>query len=243
MQRSRPRGSRPRQAGATWTLSQASWPTPKISESWRRTQCGTSGIPFDGALTPSAGGQSPRRAARCGRSTAGIEALLAAAHDEGLLAWALVLTLLDAGLRLGEALGLRWDRIVWRRDEDDLGRALIIDGNRPRGGALTEPKSGRTRRVALSRRLRFALAELPHALQARPRRSGLRRPGAEQLPPSGVAAHPGTSGDRPQGAEGPSGHLREPASHRGRPTRLREPTARPRGCGCDRPALRKMGRR
>jgi len=92
-----------------------------------------------------------------------IEALLTSAHEEGLLAWALVITLLDAGLRLGEALGLRWGRIAWGRDGDDLVRALIIDGNRPRGWTLTNPKSGRARRVALSRRLRFALAELYHA--------------------------------------------------------------------------------
>jgi integrase len=92
-----------------------------------------------------------------------IEALIASAQEEGLVPWVLALTLLDAGLRLGEALGLRWGRIAWGRDEDDLCRALIIDGNRPRGGTLTDPKSGRVRRVALSRRLCFALADLYHA--------------------------------------------------------------------------------
>ena len=71
-----------------------------------------------------------------------------------------VLLCLDAGLRHGEAAGLRWGRIAWGIDAGDTDRHLIIDGNRPRGGALDHTKSGRARRVALSRRLRTALLEL-----------------------------------------------------------------------------------
>jgi integrase len=72
----------------------------------------------------------------------------------------MVLVLLDAGLRLGEALGLRWGAIAWGADDGDRGRALVIDRSRARGKVEGPPKSGRGRRVALSRRLRLALAEL-----------------------------------------------------------------------------------
>jgi len=124
---------------------------------------------FRESLRRRARSKSGRAEAEAGRQVrpieqpAEIEALLDAAHEEGRVPRVLVLTLLDAGLRLGEVLGLRWGRIAWGTDENDPGRALIIDGNRPRGGMLTGPKSGRARRVALSRRLRFALAELYHA--------------------------------------------------------------------------------
>jgi integrase len=83
-----------------------------------------------------------------------------AARAHGLEAYAFVLLGLDAGLRRGEALGLRWGRIVWGEDEDDPSRALLVVEARPRGGAFGPPKSGRARRVALSTRLRGALLSL-----------------------------------------------------------------------------------
>ena len=79
----------------------------------------------------------------------------------------LVLLLLDAGLRLGEALGLTWGGIAWGQDEDDQARALLIDRSRPRGGEEGYTKSGRARTVALSRRLRRALEAL-YQLRFRP---------------------------------------------------------------------------
>jgi integrase len=91
-----------------------------------------------------------------------LERLVESAREEGLAASVLVLLLLDAGLRLGEALGLRWGRIVWGVDENDRRRALLIQESRPRGGAVSTPKSGRGRRVALSRRLQTVLATLHH---------------------------------------------------------------------------------
>ena len=93
-------------------------------------------------------------------SPAEIQRIVRAAAREGADALALVLLCLDAGLRLGEALGIAWGCIAWGEDEDDEGRALLIRQSRPRGGALGPPKSGRARRVALSRRLRAALAAL-----------------------------------------------------------------------------------
>jgi len=86
--------------------------------------------------------------------------LMAAAEAEGPEPAALVLLLLDAGLRLGEALGLRWGSIVWGESEDDPRRALRIEQTKPRGGEVDAPKSGRARTVGLSRRLRASLDRL-----------------------------------------------------------------------------------
>jgi integrase len=72
-----------------------------------------------------------------------IQCLVNAARDESTDSHVLVLLLLDAGLRLGEALGLRWGAISWGDHEDDHRRSLLIDQAKPRGGALSSPKSGR----------------------------------------------------------------------------------------------------
>lgn len=91
-----------------------------------------------------------------------IPRLVAAAAEEGAVDHVIVLLGLDAGLRLGEILGLAWGHVVPGADDRDLERHLFIadDANRPRGGALDTPKSGRVRRVELSRRLRSALLAL-----------------------------------------------------------------------------------
>jgi integrase len=93
--------------------------------------------------------------------------LLEAARERSLRSYVAVLLMLDAGLRLGEATGLTWGQVVWGRDADDRSRALIIDRNCPRGGPEEATKSGRERRVPLSRRLRAALREL-HLAMGRP---------------------------------------------------------------------------
>ena len=84
------------------------------------------------------------------------------AEAEGLVASVMVLLQLDAGLRLGEVLALRWGKINWGQDEDDRVRGLWIDENLPSGGTgePEEPKSGTPRKVGLSRRLRRALGDL-----------------------------------------------------------------------------------
>ena len=73
-----------------------------------------------------------------------------------------VLLQLDAGLRLGEAVALRWGKIIWGQDEDDRVRGLWIDENLPSGGSGSPrtPKSGKPRKVGLSRRLRRVLGDL-----------------------------------------------------------------------------------
>lgn len=72
----------------------------------------------------------------------------AAEHFPG---WAMfLLCALRTGLRLGELRALRWDAIDWR------GRSVHVDQNYVEK-AFTSPKSGRTRRVDLSRQTRAAL--------------------------------------------------------------------------------------
>jgi integrase len=88
-----------------------------------------------------------------------LEALVKAARAEDSVSYVLVLLCLDAGLRLGEVLGLRWGAIRFGGDADDMRRCLLIDQANPRGSGLAPPKSGRARTVDLYRRLRDALAE------------------------------------------------------------------------------------
>jgi integrase len=89
-----------------------------------------------------------------------IQRIVNASKEESTEAHLLVLLLIDGGLRLGEALGLRWGAISWGDHEHDPRRSLLIDQAKPRGGTLSSPKSGRRRKVGLSRRLRVALAEM-----------------------------------------------------------------------------------
>ncbi len=90
-----------------------------------------------------------------------VERILVEARREGLIHHVHILLMLDAGLRMGEAIALRWGKIYWGEDENDLSRHLMIDESNPRGaGNIERPKSGRKRRVGLSRRLRRALLEL-----------------------------------------------------------------------------------
>jgi len=64
-----------------------------------------------------------------------------------------VLLCYDAGLRIGEALGLQWADVWYGRDETDT--ALHVHVRRSRGNGLVgRTKSGRSRKVGMSRRLR-----------------------------------------------------------------------------------------
>ena len=67
--------------------------------------------------------------------------------------------LLDAGLRVGEAAGLRWRDIEWGTGPDDERRALRIRESLSRGKHSGTTKSGRERTAGLSRRLRSLLRE------------------------------------------------------------------------------------
>jgi integrase len=66
---------------------------------------------------------------------------------------------LDAGLRLGEVGALRWGHVRWGDGPSDTSRALVIQESHSRGRHEGPTKSGRSRRVALSRRLRSLLRD------------------------------------------------------------------------------------
>jgi integrase len=63
--------------------------------------------------------------------------------------------LLDAGLRLGEAIALRWKDVVF----DAADGRLLVRKSFSRGKHMGAPKSGREREVELSSRLRSVLVE------------------------------------------------------------------------------------
>lgn len=81
--------------------------------------------------------------------------VVAQAGAEGAVDHLLVLLMLDAGLRLGEALALRWGDVF---PDGGRKRHLWIRVSRPRGGPQEPPKSGRKRKVGLSLRLAAAIA-------------------------------------------------------------------------------------
>ncbi len=90
---------------------------------------------------------------------AALDRLIEEAHAESIEAEVCALLCLDAGLRAGEVWALQWGDITWGSEGGP--RRLFIERSRPRGGSEDEPtKSGRTRKVALSLRLRDALIRL-----------------------------------------------------------------------------------
>ncbi len=86
--------------------------------------------------------------------------LTAAASVEGAEAEVFVLLALECGLRRGEIAALRWGDVAFGVDEDDRTRGIEVRQSRARGEEAEAPKSGRTRRPHLSRRLRRALIGL-----------------------------------------------------------------------------------
>jgi integrase len=86
----------------------------------------------------------------------------------------LILTVMlqyEAGLRVGESLGLQWGDCWYGKDENDTSRHLRIERSRV-GNSTGHTKSGRSREVAMSRRLRRLLQN---------RYMALGRPGAESF--------------------------------------------------------------
>lgn len=100
----------------------------------------------------------------------------AARGGQGHLA---TLLMLDAGLRIGEAEALCWPDVWFGRGASDPARALVIQASRSRGRYDGATKSGRSRRVALSQRLRTLLLE--HWIAAgRPESRALLLPGFQR---------------------------------------------------------------
>jgi integrase len=73
--------------------------------------------------------------------------------------YALFLTALRAGLRLGELFALQWRDIQFGESDDDLNRFILVRHNFTRG-QFTSTKSRKERRVDLSKELRRELLKL-----------------------------------------------------------------------------------
>jgi len=65
-------------------------------------------------------------------------------------------------MRLGELLALHWDDIQFGENEDDPSRFILVRRNYVRGSFVT-PKSGKDRRVDLTKELRRVLLDLRDA--------------------------------------------------------------------------------
>jgi integrase len=86
--------------------------------------------------------------------------LVEEALAEDLRSGVFVLLLLDTGMRSAEAEALTWGQVAFGSDEDAGSRLVVIDRARVGRDYSAKPKSGRARRVQLSRRLRAALLRL-----------------------------------------------------------------------------------
>jgi len=86
--------------------------------------------------------------------------LVEAARAEGIRSEVAVLLLLDTGMRAAEAEALTWGQVQLGSDGDAASRSVMIDRARVGADYSAPPKSGRSRRVQLSRRLRAALLRL-----------------------------------------------------------------------------------
>ena len=64
----------------------------------------------------------------------------------------------ELGLRIGEATGLRWEDVTFGTEDSDVRRSVLIRRSRV-GNQVGPTKSGRERRVAMSRRTRAHLME------------------------------------------------------------------------------------
>lgn len=69
-----------------------------------------------------------------------------------------VLLCYEAGLRIGEAMGLQWGDVWWGESDEDTTRSVSIQRSRE-GNHVGLTKSGRSRKVSISRRLRAHLMQ------------------------------------------------------------------------------------
>ena len=105
-----------------------------------------------------------------------LDAFLRSAADVAPLYHPIFYTMSKTGMRLGEAVALRWD------DVDLVAREITVSRTFS-GGAIGTPKSGKTRRVDVSSNLAALLEHLDvarkaEALEDGPRSRRARLPGA-----------------------------------------------------------------
>ena len=98
-----------------------------------------------------------------------LAALLDVAQRDFPESYPFLLTLARTGLRLGEAVGLEW------RDVDLAQRVLVIRRS-VRQGQVSLPKTGKTRRVDMSRQLAACLADLKSLQEAEAALKGIAAP-------------------------------------------------------------------
>ena len=171
-----------------------------------------------------------------------VAGLVEASAKVGGKAHMLDLLLLDAGLRLGEGLALRWDDVWFGVDADDTRRHLRVRASLSRGKHLGTTKSGRERKVAMSRRLRSALLAHPDAAGTAREGTGSGA-GWGELPEPPLRGHLQGGPDRALHPKGSAGYLGVPAHHGGRAAWLRERSARPRRHSGHSAPLRAVGGR
>jgi len=87
-----------------------------------------------------------------------VESFLTAVRVHRPDRYALFLTAVRTGLRVGELLALHWDDIQFAEDEDDSNRFILVRHNYTHGH-FTTPKNHKTRRVDMSKELRRILLE------------------------------------------------------------------------------------
>jgi integrase len=114
-----------------------------------------------------------------------LSALLAVADRDYPVWHPFILCLARSGVRLGEATGLEW------RDVDSERRVLIIRRTERRG-RVSVPKSGKARRVDMSRQLVRALVSLKSLQEAEAVLAGRGAPTRVFLMPDGAPVHDDT---------------------------------------------------
>lgn len=117
-----------------------------------------------GALKTKAGRAGVESKAKPIEEPEAVARLVAAAEVEGVEPYVFTLLLLDTGMRMAEAEALTWGQIAFGSDDVASSRSITIDRARVLTDFSSPPKSGRTRRVQMSRRLRRALLDLRRQL-------------------------------------------------------------------------------
>ena len=113
-----------------------------------------------GALKTKAGRAGAESKAKPIEEPEAVARLVSAAELEGLVPYVFTLLLLDTGMRMAEAEALTWGQIAFGTEEIATSRSITIDRARVLTDYTSPPKSGRSRRVQVSKRLRQALLDL-----------------------------------------------------------------------------------
>ena len=112
-----------------------------------------------GALKTKAGRAQSESKAKPIEEPEAVARLVNAACVEDSRPYVFVLLLLDTGMRMAEAEALTWGQIRFGSDDDARSRSIMLDRARVINDFSAPTKSGRSRRVQMSKRLRRALLD------------------------------------------------------------------------------------